>query len=285
MIEPTRILTSEALPPLRECEAELACLKDKIQRERGFNSPFYKDKCLRRRIAVRMRARGRFGYAEYTQLLDSDPAEYDRLLDTLTINVTKFFRNADMWSAIEQEVLPSLFDSCERRCRIWSAGCSSGEEPYSISILLRQWAEQHGREAELRRFAIEGTDIDPGCLAAAERGEYPALSLVETPPALRDRWFSSGPPYRLHEEALRNVSFRRQDLISDTPPGEYSLIVCRNVIIYFEREVQERIFQAFYDALVPGGFLVLGKVETLMGRTRSLFAPVNPRQRLFRKPA
>ena len=284
MIDGSEIGLPVPFPPLRESEEELAQLKGKIQRERGFNSPFYKDKCLRRRIAVRLRARGESSYAAYMDLLDRDPLEYDRLLDTLTINVTKFFRNFETWSAIERDVLPPLFDSPERVCRVWSAGCSSGEEPYSVSILLHQWAERHGREADLRRFTIEGTDIDRACLEAAARAEYLDLSFVETPAELRERWFSAGPPFKVCDDVRRNVAFRRLDLISDPAPTECSLILCRNVIIYFDREVQERIFQTFYDALLPGGFLVLGKVETLLGETRTLFETINSRERVFRKP-
>lgn len=271
--------------PLEGDDEEMERLKDKIQRERGFNTQFYKDKCLRRRIAVRMRARGRTTFEEYAALLDSDPAEYDILLDTLTINVTKFFRNAETWQVVEKEVLPRLFDWKLPQHRAWSAGSASGEEAYTLSILLHEWAERHGRTAELGRFHVTGTDIDRRSLEAAQRGEYPDLSLTETPEEVRERWFSPGPPFRIRDEAKRNVGFVRRDLISEPPLGEQSLIFCRNVIIYFDREIQERLFHNFYEALLPGGFLVLGKVETLIGPTRGLFRAVNNRERIFQKPA
>ncbi|HEV2146135.1 MAG TPA: protein-glutamate O-methyltransferase CheR [Longimicrobiaceae bacterium] len=266
-------------------EEELERLKAKIQRERGFNTQYYKDKCLRRRIAVRMRARGRHTFDEYSELLDREPGEYDVLLDTLTINVTKLFRNPEMWQVVEEQVLPRLFEWKRPQHRIWSAGSASGEEAYTVSILLHEWAERHRCAAELARFHVTGTDIDRRSLEAAQRAEFPELSLTETPEAMKEKWFSPGPPFRLRPEAKRNVSFVRRDLISDAPLPEQSLIFCRNVIIYFDREIQERLFQNFYDALVPGGFLVLGKVETLIGPTRGLFRAINNRERIFQKPA
>ena len=270
--------------PLEGDDEELEKLKRKIERDRGFNCSFYKDKCLRRRIAVRMRARGRRSFAEYAALLEQEPAEYEPLLDTLTINVTKFFRNPETWEAVEAQVVPHLF-AARGPIRVWSAGSASGEEAYTVSILLQEWAEKHRRTAELERVRIVGTDIDRRSLENAQRGLYPDLSLTETPARVRERWFSPGPPFRIRPEAQRGVSFARRDLISERAEGGQSLVFCRNVVIYFDREIQERLFKDFYDALVPGGFLVLGKVETLIGVARTLFRPVNNRERIFQKPA
>lgn len=267
-----------------EYDVEMERLKRKIHEERGFNCHLYKDKCLRRRIAVRMRARGEESYSGYAALLDRDEAEYEQLLDTLTINVTKFFRNQEVWAVLEEEVIPRLFEGDAEERRIWSAGCASGEEIYSVSMLLHDWAQRYGREADLQRFRLLGTDIDRRSLEAARKGEFPELSMGETPEPLRERWFSAGPPYRLDERIRERAEFERRDLISGTAvPGQH-LILCRNVIIYFDRAIQEELFDRFYEALVPGGFLVLGKVETLLGRTRSLFRPVSNRQRIFWKP-
>ncbi|HEV7590255.1 MAG TPA: protein-glutamate O-methyltransferase CheR [Longimicrobium sp.] len=270
--------------PLEGDDEELEKLKRKIERDRGFNCSFYKDKCLRRRIAVRMRARGRRSFAEYHALLEQEPGEYEQLLDTLTINVTKFFRNPETWEAVEAQVVPHLF-AAKGPIRVWSAGSASGEEAYTVSILLQEWAEKHRRVPELERVRIVGTDIDRRSLENAERGVYPDLSLTETPARVRGRWFSEGPPFRIRPEAQRGVSFTRRDLISERAEAGQSLIFCRNVVIYFDREIQERLFKDFFDALVPGGFLVLGKVETLIGVARTLFRPVNNRERIFQKPA
>lgn len=265
-------------------DADLGLLKEKIRTDRGFNGHHYKDKCFRRRIAVRMRARGRGTFEEYAQLLDEDPTEYDLLLDALTINVTKFFRNAEVWSAVEQLVVPALFGLSTGERRIWSAGCASGEEPYSVAMLLHDWAERNGREREMRRFQILGTDIDRRSLDAARRAEYGELSMTETPDAIRNRWFTRGPPFSLDSRIAASVEFESRDLISGVAPVGQHLILCRNVIIYLDREIQEALFQRFFESLVPGGFLVLGKVETLLGRTRALFRPINNRERIFMKP-
>ncbi|HEX6926119.1 MAG TPA: protein-glutamate O-methyltransferase CheR [Longimicrobiaceae bacterium] len=269
---------------IKDDDPELEQLKRKIQRERGFNCHLYKDKCLRRRIAVRMRARGESTYAGYAALLDRDAVEYEQLLDALTINVTKFFRNQEMWAVLEEEVIPRLFEGAPEPRRIWSAGCASGEEIFSASILLHEWAARFGRTAELERFDLLGTDIDRRSLDAARRGSFPELSMGEMPAAYRERWFSPGPPYQLDARIQERVRFEHRDLISGEPEREQHLILCRNVIIYFDRGIQEKIFDRFYEALVPGGFLVLGKVETLLGRTRSLLRPVSNRQRIFWKP-
>lgn len=276
------------VPPLLADElgpadaAELAALKRKIQSERGFNCEFYKSKCLHRRIAVRLRACGQNSFAEYATLLDRDAREYDLLMDTLTINVTKFFRNPELWAALNERVVAELFARPRRERRVWSAGSASGEEAYSVSILLREWAERSGR-ADADSFQIVGTDIDRQSLAAADVAAYPALSLADLTPAQRERWFEPGPPFQLHAEARRGVTFQRRDLISDEPLREQSLILCRNVIIYLDRPVQENLFRRFYDALLPGGFLVLGKVETLFGTARTLFRPIDNRRRIFQK--
>lgn len=277
-----------AVPPftahLEGDDEALERLKRKIERDRGFNCQFYKEKCLRRRIAVRMRARGEHTFAEYAALLDRDPAEYDHLLDTLTINVTKLFRNAETWAAVEENVLPALFEG-RGPVRAWSAGSASGEEAYTVSILAREWLEGQGRAREASRLQVVGTDIDRRSLEAARRGEYPDLSMGETPPRVMERWFTGGPPWVLRPEAKQGVSFERRDLISGEPLRDQHLILCRNVVIYFDREIQERLFRRFYDALAPGGFLVMGKVETLIGEARLLFQPVNNRERIFRRPA
>ncbi|CAN5269311.1 N/A [soil metagenome] len=273
-----------ATAPILQDEAELEALKRKIERERGFNCVRYKDKLLRRRLAVRMRARGENGYAAYARLLDQDPMEYERLLDTLTINVSKFFRNSSTWDALEQRVLPVLFQ-LTGAVGVWSAGAAAGEEAYSVAMLLREWAERHGRTADLGRFRIVGTDIDRRSLLTAERGEYADLALTETRPDLRSRYFSPGPPYRLDETIRRSAHFHRRDLISAPPLEAQSLILCRNVVIYFEREEQERLFAGFCDVLRPGGFLVLGRVETLTGRARANLRTIDARERIFQKPS
>ena len=257
---------------------------DKITRDRGFQCSSYKDKCLRRRIAVRIRARGASGCAEYSGMLDNDPREYERLVRSLTVNVTKFFRNWETYSAIDQKVVPALMERDEGEIRIWSAGCSSGEEPYSIGILMHKHAAANGG-ARLDSVSIVGTDIDTDCLGEAERAVYTESSLGDAPADLRERYFPRvAGLHAMRPEVRRLVKFEVRDLLHFHPPFEDAhLIVCRNVIIYLERAAQDALFAHFHQTLAPGGFLVLGKVETLLGDARGLFSPVNARERIFRK--
>jgi chemotaxis methyl-accepting protein methylase len=282
--EPPAVPGESSSAEVRPEDDGFAELVARIEARTKFQGQRYKDKCLRRRIAVRMRARGIQTYEGYGELLEHDAAEADVLLDTLTINVTKFFRNQEVWAVLEEEVIPRLFEGPPGGRRVWSAGSASGEELYSVSMLLHEWATRYGREAELERFRLLGTDIDRRSLEAARKGLFPELSMGETPDPLRERWFSPGPPFRLDERILRSAAFEHRDLIADPAERGQHLILCRNVIIYFDRSIQEELFERFWDALVPGGFLVLGKVETLLGRARTLFRPVNNRQRIFRKP-
>ena len=267
-------------------ERGFALLTEKISRERGFGCASYKERCLRRRIAVRMRARGVHTFVDYMRVLDADAGEYDRLLDALTINVTKLFRNWETYAAIERTVVPELWALPDPSLRAWSAGCSSGEEPYSVACLFHRHASRAGRADGLaRRLSVLGSDIDRTVLAAAEQGRYTLPQFADTPADLRDRYFArAGDDWSVVPEIRQLVRFERRDLLAEQPPaGGLHLITCRNVIIYFDRASQESLFERFHAALVPGGFLVLGKVETLLGRARTLFATVDPRERIFRK--
>ncbi|MFL5529400.1 MAG: CheR family methyltransferase [Gemmatimonadaceae bacterium] len=266
-------------------EASFRALLEKITRERGFRCTSYKDRCLRRRIAVRMRAKGTFLPNEYAGVLDADPREYDRLMRSLTVNVTKFFRNWDTYSALQSKVVPALWSRGERELRIWSAGCASGEEPYSVGILLHKHATDTGEHARLDTVSIVGTDIDSECLGAAARACYAETALGDTPHELREKYFPEvAGLHTMLPDVKRLVTFECSDLLGSPPPfDDVHLILCRNVIIYFEREAQDALFAEFHRVLAPGGFLVLGKVETLLGDARNLFAPVNARERIFRK--
>lgn len=266
-------------------DAGFRTLMEKITRDSGFRCASYKDKCLRRRIAVRMRARGAYTANEYAGVLDTDPREYERLLRSLTVNVTKFFRNPETYAAIEKHVIPEIWNSRQNGIRVWSAGCASGEEPYSVAILFDKHARETRSVERLEQLDLLGTDIDSEVLGEAERGFYAESSLAETPLALRDRYFPQVAGLRtMLPEVRQLVRFANDDLLAFKPPvSDVHLLLCRNVIIYFEREAQDRLFAEFHRVLAPGGFMVLGKVETLLGDARGLFTPVNARERIFQK--
>ena len=264
-----------------EDAADLRTLKEQIQASVGFFCEGYKERCLRRRIAVRMRARGVHTYAEYATLLATDATEYERLVDALTINVSKFYRNPDVWEMLARRIMPELWALPDSPIRIWSAGSAGGEEAYSASIMVHEYAREHGADAA--RFHILGTDIDRDSLAYAARAEYTDFAMTDIDAELRERWFDHDGLYRLKAEARENVQFDTLDLIRDPFPAGQHLILCRNVIIYFERAVQEALFTHFRDALVPGGVLVLGKVEALFGAPAGMFRSLANRQRIFRR--
>jgi chemotaxis protein methyltransferase CheR len=285
----SRTLDMPLLPPLplahgelTESEArELRELKAQIEETARFQCGGYKEKCLRRRIAVRMRARGVHRYRDYAALLRSDDVEYERLVDTLTINVSKFFRNPDVWQDIRTLVLPELYRSGASELHVWSAGTAAGEEAYTVRMLAADFARDAGCEDRVR---VLGTDIDRESLAQARRGEYSDFAMTDISAEVRDRWFHLDGGYRLLPEARRDVRFEMLDLMRDPYPQDQHLIICRNVIIYFERRVQEELFRRFRQALVPGGFLVLGKVEALFGPAATHYQAVSNRQRIFRRP-
>jgi chemotaxis protein methyltransferase CheR len=259
----------------------------RISRQVGLSLDGYKDKCLRRRIAVRMRACGVHSYAEYQQLLDRDSAEYERLKDVITINVTSFYRNAETWDLVRNRILPELFRDDPPEVRAWSAGCSSGEEPYTLAILMAEYLDSKGRGEGLDRVTVDATDIDRQCLTRAQGARYSRAALSDIPRSLVQRYFEEdGSELRVIERVRRRVAVRASDLCVDGAPGRgYHLILCRNVVIYFGRAMQERVFLAFAEALAPGGFLVLGKVESLFGRARDILTLLDPRERIYRRAA
>jgi chemotaxis protein methyltransferase CheR len=273
------------MPP--EDEVAFRWMTRRVSRQAGLSLDAYKDKCLRRRIAVRMRACGVHTYAEYLAVLERDPGEYQRLKDAITINVTSFYRNAETWNLVRAAVLPEVCSAGRAELHAWSAGCASGEEPYTLAMLVADYLEEQGRPDRFARFTVDATDIDQACLARANAASYRREALAGLPSGWESRYFEDvGGEYRIVERVRRRVVLSAADLCVDPPPrSQYDLIFCRNVIIYFERAAQERMFSLFADALAPGGFLVLGKVESLSGRARDQLTLVDPRERIYRRPA
>ena len=268
-------------------DPEYASLARRISREAGFTVEAYKDKCVRRRIAVRMRACGVHTYADYQALLERSPLEYDRLRDALTINVTRFYRNPETWNLLRRDILPGVCAPGRHEIRIWSAGCSSGEEAYTLAILAAEHFDGAGRSTDLRRLWVDATDVDRLSLERARSARYRPESLVEMPAELIRRYFEPVPPETQVVPRVRErVDVRRLDLSGGRPlRRDYHLIACRNVLIYFDRPMQERLFQLFTDSLLPGGYLVLGKVEGLVGPVRDRLQLVDARERIYRRPA
>lgn len=262
-------------------DAGYAALFDKLERERGFRGSQYRQKCLKRRVAVRMRARGALSPNDYVALLDGDPEEYDRLLRTLTINVSRFFRNPETWEVLRVRILPELL----RRgppTLMWSAGSAAGEEAYSLAILAYEWLAARG-EQDWKGIRIVGTDIDEGSLAAARAAVYPDMALEEVPPRFRRRWFVRDRDWYLKPPIPSLVEFHLLDILEGQPEFQADLILCRNLLIYLDRTAQDEVFRNFVQVLRPGGYLVLGRVETLSRQARSHFEVIDSRERIYRK--
>lgn len=259
-------------------------LQKRILKERGLDLAEYRDKCLKRRIDVRLRATGARSYVEYITVLKKDPTEYERLLDALTINVTDFFRDMSTYKVIEEMIIPELIaqkkSQRKRIIRIWSAGCASGQEPYSMAILLHKIL---GERIGEYLVSIYATDIDEKVIRKAEKGEYEAGDVSEVDAKILKRYFDHNLKFSLKEEIRQMVKFMRHNLISDRPPGRLDMIVCRNLLIYFSRALQVKVFDKFCESLNRGGYLVLGKTESLAGESAGLFQPVSIRERIYRK--
>lgn len=265
-------------------EGSLKAIRDILFEREGFDLDSYKDKCIQRRISFRLRTSGCNGIEEYIELLNKKEDEVKKLLGALTINVTEFFRNQSTFDKLRDVVLPDIFsmNDRERAVRIWSAGCASGEEPYTIAIILNEFFPE-----ELKRFtvSITATDVDESTLRKAGEGVYAKDKLVGIDPFQRARFFSKdGDIYRLSPGIKEMVSFRKEDIFQEEPHRGNDLVVCRNLLIYFSKEKQEWVLNEFWKGLKPGGFLILGRAEILVGESRRLFTTVCPRERIYRKP-
>ncbi len=250
----------------------------------GIQYSHYKLKCIQRRLAMRMRVRGAATYEDYALLLDTDQKEGRLLSQALTINVSRFFRNWPVFEAISELVIPELWQRNRGRIRVWSAGSAGGEEAYSLAALFHRHAEKIG-EQWLDRVRIVGTDVDEASLRVAERARYSEGALVEAPQELRERYFERrGAEIFVMPELRSLVRFERRDLILDPdPPESYDLIVCRNVIIYFEQRAQLALLERFHRCTSTGSFLVLGRVEAILGTARRWFQPAVIRSRIYRR--
>lgn len=263
--------------------AELASL---ITRKVGVTLGAYKDKCLRRRIAVRMRACGVHTFADYGEVLRHRPEESERLKDALTINVTRFYRNRETWDVLRSRFLADLWQQRQGRLDVWSAGCSSGEEPYTIAMCVAALCDDHRRGSWLDRLTVHATDIDRESLAQAQAAVYRPEAFQETPAEFVARYtVATDNGVGIAPALRRRVDVRRFDLIREPAPvSAYDVVFCRNVVIYFDRPTQEQLFAAFAGALRPGGLLVLGKVETLLGPGRERLELADARERIYRLP-
>ena len=249
-----------------------------IAKNTGLSLAGYRDSYLKRRIGVRIKANRLGSYDEYVECVKRNPSEYKKLLDRLTINVTEFFRNSSTYEAFRRKVLPAL--KGRRDIRIWSAGCASGEEPYSIAITV---SEFFGGGLGGRFVRIYATDIDSTCLARAVKGEYEARSVVNLNDEIISRYFVERDGRFLVKPEIREmVVFEKHDILRRRWMNFFDVVFCRNVAIYFSRDALELLYRNLYDSLRRGGFLITGKVESIMGDVKRYFEVVDSREHIYR---
>ena len=266
-------------PTVAEAE-HLERVVERLSTEHGLDVRGYKRTTLYRRICKRM---GDARYAtvdDYLARLATDEREYAQLLNTILINVTEFFRDPDSWEYLQQVCLAPLIarKPADAPIRAWSAGCATGEEAYSLAICLAELTAGTSREVK-----VYATDLDEGALAVARTGIYASDDLANVSTARRERYFEElhTGRYRVRQEVRAPVIFGHHNLLQDPPIARLDVLVCRNVLIYFDSAAQQQLLKRFHYAVGNEGLLFLGKAGTLMSRS-ALFRPVDVRHRIFR---
>ena len=265
-----------------EMDSTLEDLLIFIRDARGFDFTGYKRSSLARRIRKRMQEVGAADYVDYRDLLESSAEEFGHLFNTILINVTGFFRDTETWTYLQREVMPEVLALSEptREIRVWSAGCATGEEAYSLAIAF---AEALGIDETAKRVKIYGTDVDHDALHDARMGVYAPKNLDSMAPELREKYFEqAGSQFAFRPDLRRRVIFGRHDITRDAPISRLDLLVCRNTLMYFNVETQAQVIDRFHFALREGGYLFLGKAEMLLGDGER-FEVVSMRQRMFRR--
>lgn len=278
-----RLLAGADLPPRIDDEQSLMALLDQLCAQTGVDFRLYKRATLLRRLQRRIIATATGNLVGYQIYLAAHPEEQKHLISSFLINVTEFMRDPDLFAYLREQLFPALHATLltgEPRLRIWSAGCATGEEAYSLAILL---CEELGEDLDRVSVKIFATDLDADAIAFARRGVYPAGALAGLAPALVERYFTpSGAGYAVTKRVRSLVIFGEHDLNQRAPFPQIDLVLCRNVLIYFTRKLQQRALQLFAFALHDGGVLVLGRTESVSPLTEC-FTPLQPEQHVYRR--
>lgn len=219
----------------------------------------YKERQMKRRIDTLIAKNKYPGYDEYVAAIKKDKVLFEEFVNYLTINVSEFYRNPEQWKILESEVFPELVKKYGSGVRIWSAACSTGDEPYSLAMLLSKFMP-------LNKIKIIATDIDEQVLDKARMGLYRGQSLNALPDEFKTKYFTKvgDNSFQIKDEVKKCVEFKKHNLLKDPYPTRLNLIVCRNVVIYFTEEAKDGIYKRFYDSLVPGGTLFVGSTEQIV---------------------
>jgi chemotaxis protein methyltransferase CheR len=256
-------------------------VKRLVQESAGLNCSGYRDEYLKRRFEIRLRATGSNTFAKYIIYLRKNPGEFTNLLNDLTINYTNFFRDTDVYVYLEKILLPKLFQS-RNPVRIWSAGCASGEEPYSLAILVHKIL---GKSIDNHPVTIFASDIDKDALSKAKQGDYQQKQLTMDQSLINQFFTKEERCFRVKDFVKQIIRFEQFDLMKTTTHQSLDLILCRNVMIYFSREGQQQIHMGFYNALRNGGYFISGKSEILTGEPSRKFLTIDTQARVYQKAA
>ena len=218
---------------------------------------FYKEKQMRRRIDTLATKNGAKSYAEFVQMIKTDKEKFEQFVNFLTINVSEFYRNPDQWKLMDEQVIPKIIKEQKRPIKIWSAACSTGDEPYSLAMAF-------SKHIPLSDIKIMATDIDKQVIEYAKVGLYAEKSIVAVPDDLKKKYFTKiGNSYQISDDIKKCVTFKEHNLLKDTYPKDYDLILCRNVVIYFTDEAKNMIYKNFFDSLKTHGVLFIGSTEQI----------------------
>lgn len=276
--------SSSSLPLSSSDEQGIRLIVERALR-RGVDLRQYKENFVKRRLDIRLKARNVAGYLQYAQLLEKDAAEFGALLATFSINVTEFFRDVDFYNAFYSSIIPELYRRAGQQkgeVRVWSAGCASGEEPYTIAIMFSEAAESLAGF----RGRVVATDLSEKAIGAAAQGVYGATQLANLPDSLLSKYFTrlADGRYRVSDRLKSMVDFGTGNLSTMSPPQQQlDAVFCRNVLIYFDKDMQYSILSKFHRSLRGGGYFVLGQSEAVMGESSTLFEAVMPKERIYRK--
>ena len=219
---------------------------------------FYKEAQMKRRIDALI-AKERFqGYQDFVEALKKDSAKLSEFIEYMTINVSEFYRNPDQWELMDKVFIPELISKFGKNLKIWSAACSTGDEPYSLVMAL-------SRHLPLNQIKIYATDLDKQVIAQAKTGIYAEKSLTNVPKDLKEKYFTKvGNSYQISNDIKSRVEFKEHNLLKDPYPQNYHFIICRNVLIYFTEEAKDEIFMKYGQSLCEGGIFFIGSTEQIM---------------------
>lgn len=265
-------------------EPEIKNIIKKIEIERGLDCSNFRKSYLQRRIIIRLNANNVNSVDEYLNKIESSPAEYQTLIDTLTVNVSSFFRDTEVFLKIKkiiEETINEKYKRKQRVFRVWSAGCSTGEEPYSIASII------YGAIKKLNSnwlVSVYATDVDRNCLDIARKASYPLERIIEIPRKYRDIALNLNENhFDIKPEIKKLVRFKESNLFSGNNIKFFDLILCRNVLIYFDKDEHEKLYKIFYDSLNNHGVLIIGQSEKLLHKGDRCFKPVDALKSIYQK--